>query len=96
MKYRALALLIISLPISAQTLACKIEDWRWYVSDATDDTIWLEGTTTCRKGKIAIRAYDGDDNFLGMTQGYITGYTFKDYMDNVRAPQSLSIRYSIE
>ena len=74
-----------------------VEDWRWY--EAISGMIKIEGSATCDKGRIRIRAYDkeGDgQQFLGTAQGLVRGHAFSATILDVVKPDSLAIRYSIE
>ena len=76
---------------------CEVEDWRWY--SAIAGMVIVEGVTTCDKGKIRFRLYEGTgDNrkFLGTDSGYIGGHAFKAVVMKIGKPKNLSIKYSIE
>jgi hypothetical protein len=73
--------------------SCEVEDW---VYQEKADSLYIAGSTTCREGRLTIRAYDGNTGeFLGSNFTYITGYSFQTYMDT-RVPDRLSMRYVIE
>lgn len=76
--------------------ACEIEDWRW--NTALGNFLTVEGVTTCDKGFIRIRLYDGDQRkFVGVANGFVNGHTFDAIAENIDSPpQALSIKYSIE
>ena len=51
---------------------CKVEDWRWYSSSA--GILMIEGSTTCDKGRIRFRLYEGTGDkrkFIGVDSGSI-------------------------
>ena len=77
---------------------CEIEDWRW--NTTLGDFLTVEGVTTCDKGLIRIRLYDGegdDRKFVGVATGFVSGHTFDAIAENIETkPQALSIKYSIE
>ncbi len=77
---------------------CEIEDWRWRSPLPEGSFIVLEGSTTCDKGNIRIRLYDGagsDAQFLGIADGTVDGHAFKALAERVPLNARLSIRYSI-
>ena len=64
---------------STAALACEVEDWRWYHTEALR-AFGVEGVATCDSGRIAMRAYDqvGDKRkFLGVEDTFIENRTFK-------------------
>ena len=77
---------------------CEIEDWRWHT--AMGNFLMVEGVTTCVKGFIQIRLYDGEGDhrqFLGVASGFVSGHVFDAIAENIDSrPQSLSIKYSID
>ncbi len=76
---------------------CKVEDWRWYAP--MENMLMIEGSTTCDKGRIRLRLYEGtEDNrkFLAVDSGFIRGHTFKALISNIKKPKSPSIKYSIK
>ena len=76
---------------------CKVEDWRWYSSSA--GMLMIEGSTTCDKGRIRFRLYEGTGDkrkFIGVDSGFIEGHTFEAVMMNIQKPKAPSIKYSIE
>ena len=82
----------------AQADECSIEDWRFRHSAGR--TLWIEGATTCEKGRIRIRAYDNSGDaldFIGVAEGVVEGYIFEAYINDVsEKPESVDIKYSIE
>ena len=76
---------------------CKVEDWRYRYSSST---LWIEGTTTCKEGRIHIRAYDTSgekERFIGVEDTYIEGFIFKAYLRDIQQkPSSMDIKYSID
>ena len=95
LKIATLAVLImIGGTISAG--ACQIEAWRWNYIDLVEG-IDIEGTTTCEKGEIIIRAYDESREFVGTYTDLFEGYAFVAYINHVpRAPKSLAIKHTIK
>ena len=83
-------------PVHAD-VACQIEDWRWQYMEFYK-MIYIEGTTICETGKITIRAYDGNGEFIGTGWGFIEGHVFTimPIMDILRKPSSLNIKSAIE
>ena len=76
-----IALLTITAFCLASTaaLACEVEDWRWYHTEALR-ALGVEGVATCDSGRIAMRAYDqvGDKRkFLGVEDTFIENRAFK-------------------
>ena len=71
--------------------ACEIEDWGY--SDSAN-SIKVHGSTTCMSGRITIKAYDGNDNYIGNNFTYIRGGAFTVYIDG-HAPSNLKIKYSV-
>jgi len=84
---------------SAQADECTVEDWR-YNHVASLQKVKVEGSATCEKGRISIRAYDGSGDaqvFMGVASGVVRGYIFETYLDDIpENPESMSIKYSIE
>ena len=75
---------------------CEIEDWR--AVELLGD-LMIEGVSTCDSGRVTIRLYeeaDGTTDYLGNADGYIDGHTFTALATEVRKPQSLVIKYSID
>ena len=82
----------LAAALGTQTvMACEIEDWRYL--DTAGPYFEIEGTTTCRQGMISIRAYDGDENWLGNASGFITGHSFSALVES-EVPDTLNIKYS--
>ena len=79
--------------------ACKVEAWRWYHT-ASIDTLTIEGATTCAKGRLMLRVYEGKNEnrrFLGIDGAYIRGHTFTGMVDAIKtAPKAVSIEYAVE
>ena len=71
---------------------CQIEDWRYYEHGSS---IKIEGTTTCPAGRLDLRAYGPNNEFIGSDFTYFEGYIFDMYIQNAQVPSSLSIKYSI-
>ena len=82
---------------SSVTAACQIEDWRWQYVEFYK-VVSIEGTATCETGKITIRAYDGNGEFVGTGWGFIEGHVFTitPIMDILRKPRSLNIKSTID
>jgi len=100
-RFVALALLsglAVGAAGSAHTDECSIEDWR--SRHSAGRTLWIEGATTCEKGRIRIRAYDNSDDasvFIGIAEGVVEGYIFEAYISDIsEKPKSVEIKYSIE
>ena len=78
---------------------CKLEDWR-YRHVPLLKIIWIEGSTTCDKGEIRIRAYDtseGTPRFIGVDNAFIKGHIFKARVSDVpNNPRSMEVKYVIE
>ena len=72
---------------------CKIEDWiaRY---NAAMGLSFIDGVTTCDKGRATIRFYDGD-KFIGMARERIEGHAF-DAIEKLPPYKDLKIKYSIE
>lgn len=78
--------------VSAQEIKCKIEDWRSNV--VFGNILQIEGVTSCNKGTIHIRLYDGK-KFIGLGMGVIEGNTFTTMTQGVSEPKNLKIKYSV-
>ena len=78
---------------------CKVEDWRYRHVPGLQ-MVWIEGTTTCDKGEIQIRAYDtseGTPKFMGVDGTFIEGHIFQASVSDVpKNPKSMEIKYAIE
>jgi len=78
---------------STKSFECKIEDWKY--KQFTEDSIQIDGTTTCSNGRIVIKLYDGNTgNYISNKETYIRSGAFKTYVDGI-APKNLEIKYSI-
>ena len=77
--------------------ACQIEDWRWRYVELLK-AVSIEGTTTCETGKITIRAYDGNGEFIGVGKDFIEDHVFKigPIMGILQKPRSLEIKSTIK
>ena len=79
MRTLGLALVVCLIGSAAEAAECKVEDWRWYHTEALR-ALGVEGVATCDSGRIAIRAYDqrGDKRkFLGVEDTFIENRAFK-------------------
>jgi hypothetical protein len=73
--------------------SCEIEDWKY---ENKAGSIYLNGTTTCPKGKLIYRLYDGQTGeFIASDETYIRGYSFQSYTDGL-VPQGMKLKYVIE
>ena len=77
--------------------ACQIEDWRGRYMELLK-ALYIEGTTTCETGKITIRAYDGNGEFVGTGRDFIEDYVFTigPIMGILQKPHSLEIKSTIK
>lgn len=87
-----IVILLSATPVAAQEINCKIEDWRSTM--VLGNILQIEGVTTCKKGMIHIRLYDGE-KFIGLGQGIIEGNTFTTMTQGVSNPANLKIKYSV-
>ena len=80
------------------TEQCNVEDWRYTHTPALR-ILTIEGSTTCQKGHIRIRAYDTSDGslkFMGVADGTIKGYIFTALVTAIyEKPASMKIKYRI-
>ena len=78
---------------------CKVEDWRYRHVPGLQ-MLWIEGSTTCDKGEIQIRAYDtseGTPKFMGVDGTFIEGHISRASVRDVpKNPKSMEIKYAIE
>jgi hypothetical protein len=83
-----------TMPVTGDSKdGCKIEDWS-YTEKA--DNIYINGSTSCEKGKLTYRLYDGKTHkFIASNFTYIEGFAFQSYTDGV-VPSSLEIKYTID
>ena len=61
---------------------CSVEDWR-YTHTPGLRVVTIEGTTTCKEGRISIRAYDtsdGSSKFMGVDASLVSGFIFQSHM----------------
>ncbi len=77
--------------------ACQIEDWRGHYMELLK-AVSIEGTTTCETGKITIRAYDGNGEFIGVGKDFIEDHVFTigPIMGILQKPRSLDIKSTIK
>ena len=94
-RYLALAAIACLLPLHAHAGDCKVEDWRFLDFSTSTPRIKIEGTTTCEKGHITIRAYDGSGKYIGNDNTFIRGHAFNAYIEG-QVPKDMSIKYTIE
>ena len=99
MQYVAILCMVVAIAITPEwaSAECKIEAWRAY--NFASSVLALEGSTTCKEGQIRIRLYSGSGvsaKFLGTADGFIEGYIFKLFAQNLRKPPDMSIKYSID
>ena len=78
---------------------CSVEDWR-YTHTPGLRMVTIEGTTTCKEGRISIRAYDtsdGSSKFMGVDDSHVNGFIFEAHITAIyEKPASMDIKYSIE
>ena len=73
----AAAAVLVLAPVAS--VACEVEDWRWYHTKALK-VMGVEGVATCDSGSLTLRAYDqkGETReFLGVERATIEGGIFK-------------------
>ena len=79
--------------------ACEVEDWRWKYT-AMMNALQIEGVTTCAKGKMSVRIYDGEGEmrkFLAVDTAYIERHVFQSLVTGIEAkPAKLSIKFTID
>lgn len=77
---------------------CEIEDWK-HTYTPMMRALLIDGVTTCNKGEIKLRLYDGEGEarkFVGVETAYIEGHIFKALLIPVAKPMALAIKYSID
>ena len=101
-RFATLALLsgaAVCTNVPALAGECTIEDWR-YSHDAPNQMVNIEGSATCAKGIIRIRAYedrDGTQTFVGVAETFVRGHIFSTIIDAVpEKPEAMIIKYTIE
>ena len=73
---------------------CEIEAWTW---NTTGQYLIIDGVSTCDKGRIYLRMYDGNGGFIGVERTRIKAHTFRAIYSSLKAsPSDVSIKYSIE
>ncbi|MDE0060910.1 MAG: hypothetical protein OXI22_14980 [Defluviicoccus sp.] len=79
--------------------ACEVEDWRWTYT-AMMNALQIEGVTTCAKGEMSVRIYDGEGEnrkFLAVDTAYIERHIFQSIVTGIeRKPANLTIKYTID
>lgn len=79
--------------------ACEVEDWRWTYT-ALMNALHIEGVTTCAKGEMSIRIYDGEGEkrkFLAVDSAYIERHIFQSIVTGIEGkPAKLTIKYTID
>lgn len=91
------AVVVLAINPSLASGKCKVEAWRAYAAGAS--MLFIEGATTCAKGEIVIRLYDGSGEsakFIGLADGYIEGNAFKVIASRINKPSVLTIKYNIK
>jgi hypothetical protein len=76
------------------SVKCVIEDWRIKTRGVY---YWLNGTTSCERGKLSFSMYDGDSgDFLESSFHYFDGFVFDATTDLTTVPKNLKLKYVIE
>ena len=79
--------------------ACEVEDWRWEYT-AFMNTLQIEGVTTCAKGEMSVRIYEGEGEkrkFLAVDNAYIERHVFQSLVTGIKGkPAKLTIEYTID
>ncbi len=77
---------------------CKIEDWRYW-HEADQVKLYVEGRTTCERGKVSIFAYTGPANtrqFIGSDSARIRDFIFTAKIKSIHVrPENLVIEYIV-
>lgn len=98
MRKLVTAALAVVLTASAAG-ACEVEDWRWKYT-AMMNSLQIEGVTTCAKGEMSLRIYDGGGEkrkFLAVDNAYIERHVFQSIVTGIeRKPTKLTIKYTID
>ena len=92
------AALAMILPAGAAG-ACEVEDWRWKYT-AMMNALQIEGVTTCAKGEMSLRIYDGEGEnrrFLAVDTAYIERHIFQSLVTGIEEkPAKLTIKYTVD
>ena len=98
MRKIVMAALAVILTAGAAS-ACEVEDWRWKYT-AMMNALQIEGVTTCAKGEMSVRIYDGEGEkrkFLAVDTAYIERHVFQSIVTGIEAkPAKLTIKYTID
>lgn len=77
-----------------KTFDCKIEAWKF--QKTSSNYITIDGTTTCNKGKLVLKVYNGEGKeYIGNDTTYINNGTFKSLIRTSVHPNSLEIKFTI-
>lgn len=74
----------------SQNDKCEITDWRYYQFASA---VALEGTTTCRKGMLDIKAFGDNGEYIGKTSALVVANSFTTYILMASEPVDMSIEY---
>lgn len=85
-------LLIMGILVGMLNAQCDIEAWNY--KQFTPDKIQIDGVATCYSGRLTIKLYNSDDEYITNKTTYIRSGAFKTYADGI-APSELKIKYSI-
>lgn len=91
---RFFGLVIVALlvgPAHAQEEKCKIED---YVARQSGQFVIINGATTCDRGHLAYRLYDGE-KFIASGTARIRGFVFQT-IEEIAVPEEMNMKYVID
>ena len=93
------ALALGAVMLAGAAGACEVEDWRWEYT-ALMNALQIEGVTTCAKGEMSVRIYEGEGEkrkFLAVDNAYIERHVFQSIVTGIEAkPAKLTIKYTID
>lgn len=71
---------------------CKVREWH---HNFIGSLLFLKGTTTCETGDIAVRYYDGNGKFLGVSSDWVIDHAFSTTLIKVTEVPELKVKFSI-
>ena len=80
--------------IKDQEFDCKIDAWKF--EKTSSQYITIDGTTSCNRGKLVLKVYDGDSSqYIGNDTTYINNGIFKSLIRTSLNPNKIKVNFTI-